>query len=68
MQTREDVEKIFNVFEANVDKCRLPKQPKVKSKAETDWINETVNKIETHCPSVTRKIRLALNKLETEDV
>jgi len=66
-KNRVDVEKVFNVFEQNVDSCRLPKQPKKESKAETDWITENINKIETHCPNVARKLRLALNKIDSED-
>lgn len=65
--SRVDVEKVFSIFEQNVDKCRLPKQPKDKSKAETHWVNETVNRIETHCPIAARKVRLALLKLNSED-
>ncbi|GAI05185.1 unnamed protein product, partial [marine sediment metagenome] len=56
------------VFEKNVDKCRLPKQPKEKSKVETDWVAENINRIETHCPVVARKVRLAILKLDSEDV
>lgn len=68
MRNRADVERVFNVLESNVDKCRLPKQPKEKSKAETDWVNETISKIETHCPVVARKVRLAILKLDSEGV
>ena len=68
MQSRADVEKVFNVFEQNVDKCRLPKQPEEKSKVETDWVAENINKIETHCPVVARKVRLAILKLDSEEV
>ena len=67
MPTRADVEKVFNVFEKNVDKCRLPKQPEEKSKRKTDWTNETISRIETHCPLVARKLRLALLKLDAQD-
>jgi len=67
IQSRADVEKVFNVFERNVDKCRLPKQPEGKSKAETDWVAENINIIETHCPVVARKLRLAILKLDSED-
>lgn len=66
--SRAEVESVFNVLESNVDKCRLPKEPKKKSKIETDWVTETVNRIETHCPLVARKIKLALLKLDLEDV
>ena len=65
--SRVDVEKVFSIFEQNVDKCRLPKQSNDKSKAETHWVNETVNRIETHCPIAARKVRLALFKLDSED-
>ena len=65
--SRVDVEKVFSIFEQNVDKCRLPKQLKDKSKAETHWVNETVNRIETHCPIAARKVRLALLRLDLED-
>jgi len=67
MRNRADVEKIFNIFEANVEKCRLPKQPKEESTSKTDWINETINKIEGRCPVAGRKLKLALSKLESED-
>lgn len=67
LASRNDVEKVFYVLESNVDKCRLPKQPEETSEAETNWIFETTNKIETHCPIVARKIRLALIKLESEN-
>ena len=30
MKTREDVEKVFNVLEANVDRCRIPEPPQQK--------------------------------------
>ena len=65
---RADIERVFNVFERNVDKCRLPKEPRKKSERETDWVAEAINKIETHCPHVARKIKLALLKLGSEDV
>jgi hypothetical protein len=65
---RADVEKIFSIFEANVEDCRLPKQPDEEPEAETDWITETINKIETYCPIAARKVRLALIKLTSEDV
>jgi len=68
MRNRADVEKVFNIFEANVEKCRLPKKPKKKSKTETDWVNETINKVEGRCPVAGRKLKLALSKLESEDV
>jgi len=68
MENRTDVEKVFNVFEANVDKCRLPEQPKEETRAATNWVVETLYKIETHCPDVSRKLRLALLKLESENV
>jgi hypothetical protein len=64
---RADVEKVFNSLESNVEKCRLPKQPKGKSKIKTDWITETVNKVDGHCPLAGRKLKLALLKLESEE-
>ncbi len=67
LRSRVDVEKVFSIFEQNVDKCRLPKQPEEKSKTETSWVAEIINRIETHCPSVARKLRLALNKIDSED-
>lgn len=67
MSSRANVEKVFNVFEANVEKCRLPKQPQTKSKIETNWITETINKVEERCPTAGRKIKLALIKLESEE-
>lgn len=67
MRNRADVEKIFNIFEANVEKYRLPKQPKEGSTSKTDWINETINKIEGRCPIAGRKLKLALAKLESEE-
>jgi len=68
MQGRSNVEAVLGVFEASVDKCRLPKQPKEKAGAVTDWITESVGKIETHCPVVARKLRLASSKLESDDL
>jgi len=67
LSERQDVEKIFNYLEANVDKCRVPKQPKEKSKAESDWVAETVNRLETHCPIAARKVRFAILKLDSEE-
>ncbi len=67
LSERQDIEKIFNYLETNVDKCRLPKQPSKKSNAETDWVTETVSKIETHCPVAARKVKIALLKLDSED-
>jgi hypothetical protein len=67
MQNRVDVEKVFNIFEQNVDSCRLPKQTNNKSRAETDWVTENINKIETHCPNVARRLKLALIKIDSED-
>jgi hypothetical protein len=71
MPNRADVEKVFYIFEANVEKCRLPKQPNKesnKSKKETDWISETIKKVEGRRPIAGRKLKLALSKLESEDV
>ncbi len=67
MQNRVDVEKVFNVLEANVEKCRLPKQPQKESKLKTDWITETINKIEGRCPIAGRKLTLAIIKLDSEE-
>jgi len=67
MPSRADVEQVFNVFEANVGKCRLPKQPQTKSKIKTDWITEGINKIEGRCPLAGRKLKLALIKLDSEE-
>ena len=66
MRERPNVEAVLGVFEAAVDKCRLPKQPKETTPTATDWITEGVSKIETHRPVVARKIRLALSKLNSE--
>jgi len=68
MRERPNVEAVLGVFEAAVDKCRLPKQPKETTPTATDWITEGVSKIETHRPVVARKIRLALSKLNSEDI
>ncbi|MBA7580568.1 hypothetical protein ES708_22461 [subsurface metagenome] len=67
LPNRADVEKVFNIFEANVEKCRLPKQPDEESNGETDWINKSIDKIEGRCPIAGRKLKLALIKLESED-
>lgn len=67
MPSRAEVESVFNVLESNVDRCRIPKQPEEKSNVETDWITATINKIETHCPLVSRKLKLALLKLDAQD-
>lgn len=68
MPTRADLEKVFEVFEANVDKCRLPKEPKSKlDKSEINWINQTVHKIKTYNPNVARRLKLALIKIESDD-
>ena len=67
MPSRVDVEKVFNVFEANVENCRLPRQPQTKSKIKTDWITETVDKVESRYPIAGRKLKLALIKLDSEE-
>jgi len=67
MPSRTNVEKIFNVLESNVEKCRLPKQPQTKSKIKTDWIIENINKVKGRCPIVGRKLELALSKLDSEE-
>jgi hypothetical protein len=67
LPTRDKVEKIFNVLESRVEKCRLPRQPQTKSKIETNWITETINKVEGRCPTAARKLKLALTKLESEE-
>ena len=67
LASRNDVEKVFYVLESNVDKCRLPKQPKEISEAKTEWVAETINKIEIHCPIAAHKVRLALIKLDSEN-
>ena len=67
MTNRVDLEKVFYVFESNVEKCRLPKQPQTKSKIKTDWITETAKKVEARCPIAGRKLKLALIKLDSEE-
>ena len=68
LDERKNVEEVFNYLEANVDKCRLPKQPDSElKKSETNWVDETVNKISTHCPSAARRLKLALIDIESED-
>jgi hypothetical protein len=67
MPSRTDVEKVFNVLESNVEKCRLPREPQKGSKAKTDWITETINKVEGRCPIAGRKLKLALIKLDSEE-
>ena len=69
MPSRADVETIFNIFERNINNCRLPDQKKnnIEHQSPTQLLNEIVNNIETHCPIVTRKIRLALQKLDSND-
>lgn len=64
---RADVERVFNLLESNVEKCRLPKQPDEKSKVKTDWVIETVNKVEGRCPIAGRKLKRALIKLDSEE-
>lgn len=64
---RADVEKVFNSLESNVEKCRLPKQPDEESTSETDWVIETINKVEARCPVAGRKLKLALVKLDSEE-
>lgn len=64
---RADVEKVFNSLESNVEKCRLPKQPNEKSQTKTNWVTETVNKVEGRCPIAGRKLKLALVKLDSEE-
>lgn len=66
LSNRSDVEKVFNVFEANVDKCRLPEQPKEKTGGVTNWVADTLINIETHCPVAAHKLKLALFKLDSE--
>lgn len=67
LPSRDKVEKVFNVLESKVEKCRLPRQPKTKSKVKTDWIAEGINKIEGRCPLGGRKLKLALIKLDSEE-
>jgi len=67
LANRADIEKVFNVLESNVEKCRLPKQPQTKTKIKTDWITETANKVEDRCPIAGRKLKLALIKLDSEE-
>jgi len=67
MKKRADIEKIFNILESNMEKCRLPRQPQRKSKIKTDWITETINKIEGRCAIAGRKLELALTKLDSEE-
>jgi len=67
MGNRADVEKVFYIFEANVEKCRLPEQPQEKSKIKTDWITKSIKKLEGRCPIAGRKLKLALAKLESEE-
>lgn len=67
LPSRTDVEKVFNVFEANVENCRRPKQVHMKSKIKTDWITETIDKVDGRCPIVGRKLKLALIKLDSEE-
>ena len=68
LPSREKVERVFNVLESNVDKCRVPRQPKTESKLKTDWITETISNIESRCPIAGRKLTLALIKLDSEEV
>jgi hypothetical protein len=68
LQNRADVEKVFNIFESHVEKCRLPKQPRTKTEAKTDWITETINKIEGRCPMAGHKLKSALIKLDSEEI
>jgi len=68
MKNRTDVERVFNVLESNVEKCRLPKQPQMKSKTQTNWVTETINKIEGRCPIAGRKLKSALIKLDSDEV
>ena len=65
LPSREKVEKVFNVLESRVEKCRLPKQPDEKSKVKTDWVIETISKVEARCPVAGRKLKLALVKLDS---
>jgi len=67
LPSRDKVEKVFNVLESRVEKCRLPRQPQTKSKIKTDWITETINKVEGRCPIAGRKLKLALIKLDSEE-
>ncbi len=68
MTSRIKVEKVSSIFESNVEKCRLPRQPKLESKIKTDWITETINKIEGRCPIAGRKLKLAIINLDSEEV
>lgn len=67
LTNRADVEKVFNTLESNVEKCRLPRQPRRESKIKTDWIAETINKVGSRCPIAGRKLKLALLKLDSGD-
>ncbi len=62
------VEKVFNVFEASVESCRLPEQPSDENKGRrTEWVKETINKIKTYFPNTARKLNMALQKLDSNE-
>lgn len=67
MPNRTDVERVFNVVEANVEKYRLPVEPRKSSKVKTDWIAETVKKVSSYHPITGQKLKLALTKIEQKD-
>jgi len=68
LPSRAEVERVFGVLESNVEKCRLPRQPKTKSNIKTDWITETAKKIDDRCPTAGRKLKSALIKLDSDEV
>lgn len=67
MPDRTGLEKVFNVIESFVEQCRLPKEPTKDTQIKTDWIIENINRIDSYHPVTGRKLKLALNKLESED-
>ena len=68
MPNRANVEKVFNVLEASVERCRLPKQPSKKDENKTEWVSEILSKVAHFHPMTGRKLGLALQKLESDDI
>ena len=65
--SRDKIEKIFNLLESKVEECSLPQEPRESPKTKTDWIIENINKIDNYNRIVGRKLKLAHIKLESDE-
>lgn len=68
MPTRLSLEKVFNTLEAYVEQCRIPEKPSNKDENKTEWVSEILSKVAHFHPMTGRKLGLALQKLESDDI